>query len=173
MERMFLAVAFYPRARSRLTREALLLHKVLGRNGSEHVLVRVEDVEEPAIGGVHIEEQERSRRARILHMHVPGRFVGVIAGKTNPVLNLLALLDLDDVVFSLQHGRRCVDQMPMKMAIGIGLPAKQDVDVTVRARREDGGPVVYGIVKPVVSGEMDPVETARVKKLHALPPGQC
>ena len=30
MERMFLAVAFYPRAHSWLAGEALLLHKVLG-----------------------------------------------------------------------------------------------------------------------------------------------
>ena len=85
---------------------------------------RVEDVEEPAIGGVHIEEQERARWARVLHMNVPSRFVGVITGKTDPVLELLALLDLDDVVFSLQYGRRCVDKMPMKVAIGIGLPSE-------------------------------------------------
>ena len=103
-------------------------------------------------------------------MNIPSRFVGVITGKTDLVLDLFALLDLDDVVFSLQHGRRCVDKMPMKVAIGIGLPAKQDIDVTVWPRREDGGPVVDGIVKHLVPGEMNPVETARVKKLHSVPP---
>ena len=103
-------------------------------------------------------------------MNVPSRFVCVITGKTDLVLDLLALLDLDDVVFPLQHGRRCVDKMPMKVAIGIGLPAKQNVDVTVRTHGEDRGPVVDRIVKPIVPSEMDPVETARVKKLHSVSP---
>ena len=98
-------------------------------------------------GAYILKRQERARWAGVLHMNVPSRFVGVITGKTDLVLDLLALLDLDDVVFPLKHGRRCVDKMPMKMAIGIGLPAKQDVDVTVRSHREDGGPVVDGIVQ--------------------------
>ena len=86
----------------------------------------------------------------------------VITGKTNLVLGLLALCNLDDVVFSLEHGRRRVDEMPMEVAIGVGLPAKQHVDVAVGARRENRGPVVDRIVKTVVSCEMDPVKTARI-----------
>ena len=107
-----------------------MLHQVLGRNGSDHVPARVEDVEEPAIRGVHIEEQERSRWARVLHMNVPSRFVGVITGETDLVLDLLALLDLDDVVFPLQHSRRyCLPPLSCEEKIDTKTLLSSDSDI--------------------------------------------
>ncbi|MEM7543000.1 MAG: hypothetical protein AAF384_15650, partial [Pseudomonadota bacterium] len=44
------------------------------------------------------------------------------------------------------------------MAIGIGLPAKQHINVPIGPRIEDCSPVVDGVAKGLITLEMDPIE---------------